>query len=318
MIRKILLCRPDRLGDVVLTLPAAAALRERFPDAEITFLCSEKVAPVLEGHGSLDRVIKIRQGTSSVDLARALKKERFDASLHFFVEPVTALAAFRAGIPRRVGPFSKVWSLFLNERLRQSRSKCRKNEADYNLDIAAPLGAAADPRPAGLYLTREEKERARLFLDERGLRRKPAICIHPGGALRAKRWPVEKFALLAGRLSRAGAGVVVTAGPDDGDVLNGFSGNGCAVWSGNDLRFLMSLINECGYFVSNSTGPLHVASGLGVPSCSFFWSRKACSSVRWGPYPPSAKNIIFETSDEKFSDITADSAFDALSEKIGL
>jgi heptosyltransferase-2 len=157
---RILLVRPDKIGDVVLTTPAAAAVRERYPEAFIAFLCRDYAAPVLENNPAVDEIIRCdSNGESVLDLSRTLRKHSFDAAVHFYLDGRCELASFAAGIPERIGPFSKISALFLNTRVRQNRSRAERHEAQYNLELGREIGAGEAARPAQMFLTEAERKK---------------------------------------------------------------------------------------------------------------------------------------------------------------
>src|SRR5207249_617551 len=155
---KILLVRPDGIGDEILCLPVASALRRLMPEARIAFLSSETAAPILEHHPHVDEVL-IVSGRERFGELVALFRQGFDAAL--FLKPFRRLmlAAFVARVPLRVATGYRWYSLLANRRVYQHRSDFSKHESEYNLGLLAGLGfAPGQPVKPMLVLTGEERQ----------------------------------------------------------------------------------------------------------------------------------------------------------------
>jgi ADP-heptose:LPS heptosyltransferase len=289
--RAVLVVRPDRIGDVMLTTPVFTALRHAWPDARVGALVRPIVAPLLEGNPDVDAVV-LEHGQPLGELTRELRAGGWGTSLHCFLTPRTVLAATLAGIPLRVGPASKLAALLLNRRVVQHRSRSARHEADYNLELLQPLGIPFARYPTRLVLSDAEREGGRRHLAELGLGRgRPVVGIHPGSGNSAGRWPLDRFAALSDRLVASGERVVLTYGPGETDLPDAMRAAMRASVpivrpGGVTLRQMAALIAALGLFVTNSTGPLHIAVALEVPTVSFFGLTPATRPARWGPYAP--------------------------------
>jgi len=286
-IKRILLCRTDKIGDVILTTPAVSALREHFPETKIAFLAREYTKPLLENNPEIDEVISA--DGSFFSLVRNLKEKNFDTAIVFFVNPKVALATFLAGIPLRIGPASKPESVFFNRRIWQHRSRVEKHEADYNLQLVETLGASSKQRETRLFISPEEKIWVNNFFSKQSLKNDDLIIgVHPGGKGSAPRWPEEYFAQLAVSLEKElRAKIILTGDNEESKILQKIADKLSSpfVFAGElSLRQLVVLISRYRLLVSNSTGPLHIAVALGIATVSFFSPIRVTSPKRWGPY----------------------------------
>ena len=294
MLNKILVVRTDRLGDVLLTTPVSSALREAFPEAKISWLVRPYAAPLLEHNPDVDQIL-IDRGGSITQLIALIKKEHFDAAVIAYPRWRVSWALWRAGIPIRIGPANKWYSIFFTQKVWQHRSEGKKHEADYNLELLDPLGVPFKRRPTTFMLTAEEKEAAhKVLASHRLLFTKPIVFLHPGSGGSSARWPLSHFMALGDNLQASGCDVVVTGGPGEeyqAIMIDQMHRIPVFIAAGSvSLRELAALYSCADLVVTNSTGPLHLAVALGVPTVSIYSPLPTCHPQRWGPYPAYAEH----------------------------
>jgi ADP-heptose:LPS heptosyltransferase len=287
-INKILLVRPDGIGDQILCLPVAAALRRLLPKARIAFLSSAYAAPVFDHHPDVDEVVAITGHESLRELAD-LFQHGFDAAI--FLKPFRRLmiGAWLARVPLRVATGYRWYSLFANRRVYQHRSDFSKHETDYNVALLAGLDLdGGSPVRPSLALTHEERQSA---TRRAAAVPAPRIVLHPGG-FAARRWKGEHYWNLAQRLIDAGFGVVLTGTAAERERFYAERGTldvrpdtpGMLDLMGQlSVRELMGVIGVSHAVVSGATGPAHVAAALGVPTVSLFDPRRNNLPTRWRP-----------------------------------
>jgi ADP-heptose:LPS heptosyltransferase len=287
-INKILLVRPDGIGDQILCLPVAAALRRLLPKARIAFLSSAYAAPVFDHHPDVDEVVAITGHESLRELAD-LFQHGFDAAI--FLKPFRRLmiAAWLARVPLRVATGYRWYSLFANRRVYQHRSDFSKHETDYNVALLAGLDLdGGSPVRPSLALTHEERQSA---TRRAAAVPAPRIVLHPGG-FAARRWKGEHYWNLAQRLIDAGFGVVLTGTAAERERFYAERGTldvrpdtpGLLDLMGQlSVRELMGVIGVSHAVVSGATGPAPVAAALGVPTVSLFDPRRNNLPTRWRP-----------------------------------
>src|SRR3989344_7559419 len=317
MFNRLLIARTDRLGDVLLTTPVSRVLREAFPQAHVAWLVQSYTAPLLEHNPDVDQVLVDPGGPVDSLIAR-LRQERFDAAVVAHPRGRVAWALWRAGIPLRIGPASKVYSLLFNRRIWQHRSEGKKHEADYNLDLLAPLGIPFQRAETRFVLIPDEKAWARQFLESMRITfRKPVVCLHPGSGGSSDRWSLSHFMELGDQLQEAGYDAVGTGGPGENYqniMIDQMRRIPVFVAAGSvSIRQLASILSSANLMVSNSTGPLHIAVAQGVPTVAVYSSIPACHPIRWGPYPSyvegDGRHAVFMPSDGDVSSVSADEVF---------
>jgi lipopolysaccharide heptosyltransferase II len=298
-VRRIAVIRLDRLSDLVLTLPLLAALKRRWPSAEITLLCREAVAPLAQPQPEIDRLMTIR-GMSGHLGGRAgrlldrderlrlrawLQAEQFDLVIDPSIgdDLETALLAWHSRARYRLGFSTAGRGLLFTHAVeaRADESCLRQQQA-----LAAAIGIELDPdaRPR-LMVTPIERDTALARLRREGLDpSRPIIGIHPGGYDPAQRWPLGRFLQLAGRLEREGGWQVAFFGTRAEERLIAQigmdAGQRVAVFFGLELREFIALIHCCSMMVCNNSGPLHLATGLGLPTVS---TMGPTDPIRWRP-----------------------------------
>jgi len=288
--KRILIVRTDRVGDVLLTTPLNAAIRSRYPDAQITWLVRRYTAPLLATNPDVHQVLLEESYPTPSALVQALKAQNFDAVIVSLPRWPVIRAIWQAGIPVRIGPASKLYSILLNKRFWQHRSRGDKHEADYNLELLQALDVPFKRFDTQFFLTDSEREQARKNLaGHRVSFQKPVVILHPGSGGSSERWPLTHFMELGDRLQAQGVHVVVTGGPGENyqnvmiDQMNRIPS---FVPAGSvSLRELGALFSQVNLVVSNSTGPLHLAVAVGTPTVSVYSPIPTCHPRRWGPYP---------------------------------
>lgn len=281
----ILLVRPDGIGDEILSLPVASALRRLRPDVRVSFLSSAYAAPVLEGHPDLEAVLTLTGKESFQELV-SLFKRGFDAAV--FLKPFRRLmaAAFLARVPLRVATGYRWYSLLANRRVFEHRSDFARHESQYNLGLLRGLGLEpGHPLRPRLAVSDAERQEAGLRLQALPPSR---VLVHPGG-FSSRQWKLRHYGDLARGLAERGLGVVLTGSAAEGDRFREASGSQGASGPLLDLmgkltlRQLMAVIASVRAVVSGSTGPAHMAAALGVPTVSLFDPRRNQLPVRWQP-----------------------------------
>lgn len=288
-----LVVRTDKIGDVVLSLPVAEALKDTVPGASVTYMVSTATAELARACPFVDRVIEhdeTRRGVrAAFEIASKIKAERPDAALFLRPTPWAALGASLAGVPVRVGTAYRFYSALFTTRVREHRRDAARHEIDYNLGLVealAPLGRR-DYLPR-IVPPENAKAYARAALRERGLSRGTFVAMHPGSARSARNLTPKAYAGLADLVEgEMGVRVLVTAGAQEADLVREIDGRrkspSTTLIGAPGLLALAAVISEARLFISGSTGPMHLAGAVGTPTLSFFSPVRSCSPRRWQP-----------------------------------
>ena len=294
--------RTDKIGDLVVSLPVAEAIKEGDPGAAVTFVTSPRTAEIARACPFIDGVLEHDENVRSLravrDLARKVRSARPDVAVFLRPTLTAALATLAAGVPTRVGTAYRYFSPLFTKRVREHRRYATKHELDYNLGI---LAAVLRP-PARTYLPRivvpeTSEQYAREALAERGLARKSFAIVHPGSARSARNFPIGAYAALADFLEcDLGVRVLVTgADPEAGLIAEMASHRrtrSLTLVGAPGLLHLTAVIGEACLLISGSTGPMHLAGAVGTPTVSFFSPVRSTSPRRWRALGPRAEVIL--------------------------
>ncbi len=286
--RRILFLRIDRIGDMVLTLPALRALKRRFSRAELTVLASPSNQTLIRREPGVDRVQVLQSGNARlahlVTLLPKLRRARFDLVIDPMPEgdPLTLLLALGCGAARRIGFAGRLRSRLYDAVL--PAPPAGRHFRDLTCDLVRALGARADPGAARPVLAPADVEQAGKWFADHGLANAEVIGIHPGGHYPSQRWPLEHHAALIGLLHEKRLGrVLLLGGESEAPLIAEIcrrSRIAPPVFVSRDLGGTAAVLARCRLFLGNNSGPLHLAAALGVPTVSF---RGPTRAGRWTP-----------------------------------
>jgi lipopolysaccharide heptosyltransferase I len=276
--RRIALIKPSALGDIVHSLPVLTALRQRYPQAHISWVVHSGYEALLRAHPDLDATLPFDRRASQRGLAqgafyyghflRRLRQQHFDLVLDMQGLLRSGVMSLATGAPRRVGLSTAregaVW--FYTDVVPVADFNAIHAVDRYWL-IAEALGAGAGPKCFRV----PQPEAARAWAADllRDCAR-PWLVVAPGSQWMTKRWPVEHFATLARRTQARFGGTVLFVGSADERplaraVADRLSGAARVLTGQTTLPQLTGLLARADVMLANDTGPLHLAAALGRP-----------------------------------------------------
>jgi heptosyltransferase II len=258
------------LGDVVLTTPLLAVLAERHGPVDV--VTTPAAAPLLETHPAVRKVIPYDKrgadrGLAALGrLARVLRAERYEVAYLPHRSLRTAMLAWLARIPTRVG-FADGWRLLYTD-VRQRAGRA------HEIDRLLGLAADSPPRLAPtLHITVADRTATEGFLREHGLR-EPFVTLAPGSIWGSKRWPYYRE--LAERLAPR-TGIVVVGGPEDAGLAGEITaavaragGRAASACGRLTVRQSADAIRRSSVLVTNDSAPLHLAQAVHTPTVAIF------------------------------------------------
>jgi lipopolysaccharide heptosyltransferase III len=297
--RNLLIVRTDRIGDVVLTLPLAEIIKNYFQDCKITFLIREYTKSIVEGNPFIDEVLILKENKGRPlirENVKEISKKHFDSCVIVYPTFSLALIIYLTRIINIVGTGYRWYSFFFNHKVFQHRKYAEMHELEFNIKLLEVFGIKEKPckKNVNFNLIVKEKQKVNEFIKSTVKGNKKLVVIHPGSGGSAVDLPVEKFKELVLMLNERNDIEIIITGSDSesklcesliiSEKVHNLAGK-------LNLGELISLINKADIFISNSTGPLHIAAALGKNIIGFYPNLLQCSAKRWGPY--SDKSVVF-------------------------
>jgi len=311
--KNILIVRTDRIGDVVLTTPAVKALRQAYPGSRISILATPVTYDLVFGNPYVDEVlVDDRQGVHRglggfLRMVRELRSQRFDLAIIFHTKRRYNLACYAAGIPCRLGYKNNKFGSLLSLPLKDARHLGEKHEAEYCLDVLKAIGI--EHNDLDLFVPTQKAAEAWVieWMGGQGLSPNGYIVVHPGASDPAKCWPIADFILLIDRLIERYSLKVVLVGsaqtvPMAAEVLQRArqSPEILDLTGKTSLAQMVSLLRRARLLISNDSGPVHVAAGVGISVISLFLrDQPGINAGRWKPLGP--KSFILSNTPAPFS-----------------
>lgn len=316
------------LGDAVMSTPALTRLRERFRDARILLLTPEKIAGLWSGHGTIDKVITFGSHERFSSITSRLRQEKIDLALILPNSFRSAAEMYFARIPRRVGYAGQLRSLLLTQAVHArpnavSMQKKQRREIEgliaksknpakrvlpaeahhiyQYLHLTAALGSSGEPLAPAIHVDGIEVTQA---CEKFGIQRDrtPLIGINAGAEYGpAKRWPIEYFIETMITLSQSipcrfvlfgGKNDAETAAKMSSEISGTSQAGSCSIINvagQTSLRELCALAKACQLFITNDTGPMHVAAAVGTVVVAPFGSTSAALT---GPWPATRHHLL--------------------------
>lgn len=300
--RKIAVLHGKALGDFIVTLPALAAIKQTYPDTELTLLTLPWLKGFLSGRSSpIDRIIllpalsglrdtptgkgeAIRGNPDELEspelkrFFKTMQSETFDVALHMqgdgqFANPILRRlgAKLTAGIySDSTGPLDRSipYIHYQSEILR-------------HLEVAGLIGAyTSDLAPLLKPTIEDDREVADLLESFGGA---PFVVLHPGADDPRRRWPPVKFAALADFFTERNYQVVLTGAPKEKSLITEiiqYMQRTAIAQNALSLGALSALLAQASLVVGNDTGPLHLARAVGARTVGIIW---VPNLLNWGP-----------------------------------
>jgi heptosyltransferase-1 len=330
---RILIIRLSAIGDVVRVLPALHALRDLYPTAQIDWVVEPKSAAIVEGHPALDQVILFHRSEAVLDAVRAfqetarqIKQNRYDIVLDFHGILKSGLLMRASKAPKRLAfapPRSQEMShLFANERV--ALPSQRMNRIEENLALAQALGAKLHSLDVVIEVPHDAEDDVDEYLEDAFHADKKLALIHAPVERPEKQWPLGHYAQLCDMLAADGRfEVLLTWGPGQlevaQEVMRLSKRKPLIAPETPDLKHFAALAARAGLFFGGDTGPMHIASAMGVPVAVVFGGtdpakhaplRKPSEVLYAGP-EPFPKDVTLSEAQQYLAAVLPEAAYDA-------
>lgn len=285
---------PNWLGDVVMATPVLADLRSHFPNAKITAMCQSNVAGLLKNDPNVDEIFSFQRPSGWIhrqdyrNILLPLRHGNYDLGLLLTNSLSSAWWFWRGEVSHRIGFGNNFRSFLLDKAIPFPKDKESRHLVSTYKSLLEPIGIPQSNTAPRLYISEEEKQRARELFHMQGIPDEaPIIGINPGAAYgSAKCWLPDRFKELTLRLLEDPTVRIVYFGDFAGaplvnQICSGMPDRVVNLAGKTSLRELISLISLCTVFLTNDSGPMHIAAALKTPLIALFGST---SAIKTGPY----------------------------------
>jgi len=293
--KNIVVRMPNWLGDLVMATPILADLRHHWPKAKITAMCQGILGNVIREDPHVDNVLNMKRPKgwfnrqAYQEIAEPLKQGDYDLGVLLTNSLSSAYWFWRGHVKNRLGYATHCRSQLLDHPIPFPVERDNQHLVMTYKMLLEPLGISVSKTPPALYLNTEERQAAKEKLACHGVQPSDMVIgINPGAAYgSAKCWLPERFKQLTQNLldSRTNLKIVFfgdkAGAPLVQEICAGFSDRVIDLAGKTSLRELIALIQTCDLFLTNDSGPMHVASALGTPLIALFGST---SDVATSPY----------------------------------
>lgn len=292
--QNIIVRMPNWLGDAVMSTPLLADLHQKWPSATITAMCQGDTGSLLIGNPYLNEIFSFTRPNEFLrreakrDLIQRLRQGKYDLGILLPNSFSSAWCFWRGHVGMRVGFASDLRSFLLSKAIPCPKERGKEHLVTTYKRLLVPLGIPLSETPPQLFVTEEEREAAKQLLTQMGVKKGGEIFgINPGAAYgSAKCWLPERFRKVIEQLLENPNHFVICFGDQNGaklcgSICEGFPERVINLAGATSLRELMALIQKCSAFLTNDSGPMHIAAALRVPLVALFGST---NDVATGPY----------------------------------
>lgn len=298
--KRVIISRTDSIGDVMLTLPMCAWLKEQYPTVEILFLGKGYTRAIVESYSKVDKFI---DWNDFLNQPKTEKSQNFrdlnaDVIIHVFPNKEIASLAKKVRVPMRVGTSHRSYHLLTcTHRLNFTRKKSDFHEAQLNFELLKPFGVKELPSLEEVIKSTTFLKVPKVDLPKEFSSLKDYTILHPKSQGSAKEWPFEKYISLTNELISKGKTVVFTGTEEEGQKFRKELPESDSVIDTTGkltLEQLMVLIHGAKNLVACSTGPLHIAGFYGVNTIGLFSPKRPIHPRRWKALGRNVKTLVFD------------------------
>jgi len=281
---KILVTRFSSLGDVVLTTPVYHNLKLSYPDSRISVAVKEKFADILQGNPYIDNLIILKDGESIFSLIKRIRSENFDVLIDLHNKLRSVILRMFCGIPDVFVYRKNAISKYLYIKNSAKSSFTTKHTIEKYLDVLKEMGIHPTIQSPEIFVD----DYFNYFCENYKIGQNDLLIgINPGSVWPTKKWLPERFAEVADWLTtHYGAKIVFIGANNDRDdvnkVLAKMKHQYIDLCGQTSLKELAAFISRCSLFITNDSGPMHIATAFQVPLVAIFGS--TTKELGFAPY----------------------------------
>lgn len=289
--KHILIRMPNWLGDAVMATPILEDVKTHWPEAHVAVLCHEAIACLLKANPYIDEILTFSRAKRQIAdekkrIYSLLRKQSFDLGILLTGSFSSAWWFWRGNVKNRIGYNTHFRRFLLTTSV--PMDTCEEHLVLTYKKLLLPLGIPLKNTSPSLHLEEDELQQAKKRLED--LKIFPThtlIGINPLAAYGdAKCWPKDRFRELTAKLLQNPQVRIIYVGDNSGvdpidTIIHGFDDRVVNLAGKTSLRQLVALTKLCHSFVTNDSGPMHIAAALKTPLVAIFGST---NEIKTGPY----------------------------------
>jgi heptosyltransferase III len=293
--KRILVIKLKQPGDVLVSTPVIDALKEAWPNCQLTYLVAKGTEAMIAGHPGLDGLMVVdRRGASWVQMLhfiRKLRQSRFDLVLELSGGDRGAFYSFLTGAKERLGfehPGQPIWQRQACFTRLLPRPPVKMHLVEQNLAAVRALGIECRKPRLRFFWDNEVERRVQNILTSFGLAGRPFVVMHPGAGWRFKCWTPSGYARVIEAFEQKWNLPVVLSGTKaahEQDLLTAIlqecQGSPINLAGSLSLKELGSLISRARLFFGVDSAPMHLAAAVNTPAVALFGPSGV---FNWGPW----------------------------------
>ncbi len=302
-INTIILSRTDSLGDVILSLPLAGAIKLHNPNIRVIFLGRTYSKSIIETSSFVDKFIDFDEITklSTEEQISFFKNLKADAIIHVFPKKEIAKLAKKANIPLRIGTSHRMFHLLTcNKKPNFTRKNSDLHEAQLNFKLLEPLKIKTNytlseiPDLYGYNNFCKLNDKLQNLISNKRFN----LILHPKSKGSAREWGLENFSNLIELLPENKYKIFVTGTQEEGnlitDFLEKYKDRITDLTGRLSLEEFVSFISKADALLAASTGPLHIAAATGIKAIGIFAPMRPIHPGRWKPIGKQADYLVLD------------------------
>jgi heptosyltransferase-2 len=294
--KKIIVRMPNWIGDLVMATPILADLRQKWPHAHITAMCMNSLSPLLQNNPYINEIFTFnkvkgfRTRAYKKELIQKIRVEQYELGVLLTNSFSSAWWFWKGNVKRRIGYKGNWRNLLLTYSVDRPKNEEKQHLVLTYKQVLAPLNISVTSTRPELFLSSQESAQVEALLAGEGINIKQDIIvgINPGAAYgSAKCWLPDRFEELIARLSANPRVAILIFGDPSlfplGEQIKLAAGSKKVInlAGKTTLRELLHFIQSCNLFITNDSGPMHIAAALNVRLIALFGST---NEVATGPY----------------------------------
>ncbi|MBD3387167.1 lipopolysaccharide heptosyltransferase II [candidate division KSB1 bacterium] len=299
--KKILIIKLRAIGDVVLSTIVLRNLRAAYPDATIDFLTEKFCAGIVKNHPLLNNVIAFDKKYAFLDddvncfksltFLNNMRKQNYDLVFDFFGNPRSALITFFSNARHRVGYDFRMRKWTYNHTIVSRADQI--HEAEWHLDALKEMNIPIVSKNLSVAVTERDHRFADDFWQRYQAGQKKVIALNFSGGWPSKRWPLNRFMVLARRLvEKHACEILIVWGPGEkkeAQLLQDQISVGTTILPETNLKELAAILSRADLMITTDSGPMHIAAAMQTPCVALFGPTNPHLQ---GPYGKNHKIIV--------------------------